>query len=290
MAMKLAVVIPCRNSAATLGKTLTAIVTGDRKPDELWIIDGLSEDNTRQIATSAGARVLSNPKRHAAAARQIGAQSTKADIVAYTDSDCIPSPDWLSRIEKQFREHPELGGLGGPVHLTRPVSRVQAYSAATFEAIMNFPATEQLLPGKQMRGTLPGANGAYRSEILHTVGGFREQFTNHAEEIDLQWRLVEAGYKILFDPTIIVEHLGYPSTKRQLIRTNYSYGFASTKLAKHHLGWRVDGTLARALLRSTADILLPWRNSRDADLRMLQLGAFQIGKIVSSIRYGTLNL
>lgn len=288
--MKIAVVIPCRNSASTLGGTLEALAAGIRRPDELLVVDGQSDDDTRSVAEGFGVRSVSNPLCHAAAGRQLGVESTCAEIVAFTDSDCLPAIDWLSRIEESFTNNQEISAVGGPINLSDPVSRVQAYCAETFESIMQFPKTPTVLPGKQMPGTLPGANGAYRRTALSEVGGFRMEFSNHAEEIDLQWRLVDDGKKVLFDPDLLVEHLGYPLSVKELIRTNVRYGFASTKLAKYHLGWRVDVAIIAALTRSSVDLISPWRKIPNADLSVLQLAAFQVGKIISSIRYGTVNI
>src|SRR5205809_1054425 len=43
----------------------------------------------------------------------------REEVVAITDDDCIPRPDWLARIERHFAADPRLGGLGGPDRLVQ---------------------------------------------------------------------------------------------------------------------------------------------------------------------------
>jgi len=288
--MKCSVIIPARNSARTLWKTLDALYSGERRPDEILVIDACSEDGTPELGRSYGARVLVNEKLHVAAARQLGVTAALHEIVAFTDSDCLPAPNWLQSLTGHFGRDSQLDGVGGKVVLTAPLNEVQRYSAHVFESIMRFPEEMVLVTTKGMQGSFAGANCAYRKETVLAVGGFREEFTNHAEEIDLFWRLVDWKAKLLFDPTLRVEHLEYPDTLARLVRTNFSYGFASTKLAKHHIGPQVDLQLYGVWLRSVGSLLNPFRRDSWAGLRCIQVGTFIAGKICSSIALRTLNL
>lgn len=288
--MHFSVVIPARNSAKTLAATLAALQSGERQPDEILVVDGCSSDPTATIALCYGARVVDNPKRHVAAARQIGTEAARSEVVAFTDSDCRPAADWLSRLAAHFEADPELAGVGGTIVLTQPRTTIQAYSAHVFESIMRFPEEPTLVTRKGMQGSFAGANCAYRRDAIMAVGGFREMFTNHAEEIDLFWRLVDRKARLLFDPAIAVEHLEYADTLKLLIRANFNYGIASTKLAKQHIGWQVDLKLYWLVLRSLACALCPSCHDRWAMLRLVQLISFITGKLCASIRLRTINI
>lgn len=288
--MKCSVIIPARNSARTLGNTLATLHSGERRPDEILVIDGCSEDGTAELARSHDARVVINEKKHVAAARQLGVMAASNDVIAFTDSDCLPAPDWLRRIADRFAGDPRLDGVGGRVILSAPRNEIQRYSAHVFETIMHFPDEEVLVTQKGMSGSFAGANCAFRRDSILAAGGFREEFTNHAEEIDLFWRLVDRRAKLLFDPAIQVEHLEYPDTLARLVRTNFSYGFASTKLAKHHIGPQIDLQLYGVWLRSFASLLTPFRRDSQAGLRCIQIGTFIAGKIYSSFVLRSINL
>ncbi|MFA5860813.1 MAG: glycosyltransferase, partial [Candidatus Thermoplasmatota archaeon] len=100
------VVIPCLNERATLDACLDAL-EGQEFPwgrAEVIIVDGGSSDGSRQIAQARGVKLLSDCARGPSRARNIGIQAARADIVAFTDADCAPSPDWLARLRDVFSE------------------------------------------------------------------------------------------------------------------------------------------------------------------------------------------
>jgi glycosyltransferase involved in cell wall biosynthesis len=288
--MLYSVVIPARNSAKTIGATLDALLDGTRQPDEIFVVDGCSDDGTAEVARRRGVPVVVNEKQHVAAARQLGVTTATGDVVAFTDSDCIPTADWLQRIAARFDEHADLDGIGGRVFLVTPRNEIQRYSAHVFETIMHFPDTELFVRKQGMEGSFAGANCAYRREAVMAAGGFRDEFTNHAEEIDLFWRLIGRGARLLFDPLLRVEHLEYADSLSRLVRTNFNYGFASTKLTKYHIGRQFDFRLYGVWLQSLASTLNPLRRDQWAPLRCLQVGSFIAGKVCSSVLLRTLNL
>lgn len=284
------VVIPARNSAGTIAGTLKALGEGKRQADEVIVVDGCSSDATAEVALDFGARVVRNEKRHVAAARQLGTEKARHDVIAFTDSDCRPAADWLARIADRFCSDPDLCGVGGKVTPSPPRNRVQEYSAHVFEQIMDFPRAPLLVKTRAMKGSFAGANCAFRRESILASGGFRDAFSNHAEEVDLLWRLIGRGAKLMFDPSVVVEHSGYADTIGRLVKVNFNYGIASTKLAVHHFGWQADWKLYGTMLRSTLASANPFSSDRWAALRALQLLSFIAGKLYSSVKFRTVNL
>jgi len=234
--LTISVIIPTLNAAKTLARTLSALLNNAVKPQEILVIDGLSQDVTTDIAREFGCAVIVNPLRHTAAARQKGVMAARGEIVAMTDSDCVPSRDWLGRIQKHFLQDCELDGVGGPVTLNRPCNRVQVYCAA--KAIADIPEHEEVITRKGMRGRFSGANCAYRRQVVMNVGGFNQSFGAHGGDIDLFWRLVDSGARLLFDPYLTVEHLGFVKDHVTLARKSYGYGIASARLVRSHFPQR----------------------------------------------------
>ena len=286
--------IPTLNSAKRLPGLLGALTRSRCREltAEVLVVDGGSTDTTRQVAAEWGAAVVNNPKVHVASARRIAAETAKGDILISIDSDCIPPVDWLSKIIAHF-DDPCVSGVGGPYVCSHPTTDVERYSARVFEDIMQFPTEPMWVRDVAMRGTFVEGNCAFRRKCLLAVGNYRDVFTNHAEGVDVFWRLLRSGSLLLFDPSLAVEHLGYPKTVRDMMMRNYHFGWSSTKLAKYCLGkQRVDWALYVKLIRAMGGALFA-RQSGDQRVALLgsaQLGALIVGKVVSSICLRHLNV
>jgi glycosyltransferase involved in cell wall biosynthesis len=95
------VIVPARNAEATLSRTLDALAVqslGD--PFEVIVVDNGSADRTASIAEEhpIGATVLRNEPGHGPGyARNRGALEARGPVLAFTDSDCFPTADWLER-------------------------------------------------------------------------------------------------------------------------------------------------------------------------------------------------
>ena len=290
--MEISVVIPTRNSERFIAQTLQAVQKGTYPPAEILVVDGCSTDQTVSIARTFGAKIIENRMQHAANARNIGIVAAKSPIIAFTDSDCIPAVNWLESIAFDFLNDTQLDGVGGPVLLSHPKNQIQAYSAHVFESIKSFPDQPTYVTKKGVGGlSFAGANCAFTRQKVIEVGNFRDQFSNMAEEVDLLWRLVDNQARLLFDPRLVVEHLGYPDTMRGLLRTSFRHGATSTYLTKYHKrSPRIDWVLYQKLFQSIIALVTPWNRDAWAWLRVIQLSAFIAAKWYTSLRLRTINL
>jgi glycosyltransferase involved in cell wall biosynthesis len=104
----ISVVIPARNAAATIARTLDGLAAQDLDgPYEVIVVDNGSEDETVAIAERAGVRVIRQGRERPGLARNRGAEAAGADAIAFTDADCVPDPGWL-RAGLGSLEHADL--------------------------------------------------------------------------------------------------------------------------------------------------------------------------------------
>lgn len=224
--MKFSVVIPTFNRGSILRQTLAALITQDYSDYEVIVVDDGSTDGTREMVMREfpSVRYLRQANRGPAAARNVGIQAASGVIVAFTDDDCLPPADWLTRLADGYARHPEVVGVGG--YSEAPVDLLEHNILARYERYMtreHYGACDgEVLGGFEcpVGGT---GNMSYRRSVLIEVGGFDEGFRYAAgEDADLKWRVVQKGHPLLYIP-VRVTHLG-PYTWRAFRKQQITHG------------------------------------------------------------------
>ncbi len=100
---KVAVIIPARNEAKNLTTVLTALQQNTQFIDELLVVDDNSTDQTNEIATKLGVKVLKLNTLSAgwtgkSNALQQGVLNTKSEIILFLDADTNPTPDLIGKL------------------------------------------------------------------------------------------------------------------------------------------------------------------------------------------------
>lgn len=289
----LTVIIPTYNSERVISRALHAIFEGTLIPLQVLVVDGGSKDSTIKIAKEYPVEVLLNPKTSAADARNIGIKNSKGDIIAFTDSDCVPCNNWLEKIFENLKNDPGLVGVGGKMLPLEPKNDIEAFCGDIFlNEIMKF-SNQSFKPfNKHLSGSFITANCAYRKKALIDIDGFNEFFKNNGEDIDLFWRMIDKfPGRLLYDPSVIVYH-SFPDTYKKLFKKYLQYGIASSKLARYHLKTpSIDLSIYGKLLKHVIRFINPLNSYRKTDfLCLIQLSSHILGKVYGSIMVGKINL
>jgi mycofactocin glycosyltransferase len=222
------VVIPVRDRPEELRRLLGAL--GGMR---CVVVDDASADvtRTRDIVDQAGGSLIALAENSGpSAARNAGLAQVGTPLVVFIDSDCRPEPDWLRPLLAHFddplvaavaprivplvvtpstplsryesvRSSLDRGGAGG---LVRPLSRIPYVPSAALMVRRDIAADELFDP--QLRG---------------------------GEDVDLVWRLVEAGWDVRYEPASTVHHDG-PRTLGSWLRRRAFYGSTAGPLARRH--------------------------------------------------------
>jgi glycosyltransferase involved in cell wall biosynthesis len=121
------VVIPVRDDAVPLRRCLELIAQQTVPPWEVVVVDNGSRDDSVEVATAYGARVVPEPTPGIPAAAATGYDAARGEVIARCDADSTPPPDWIARIAEQFASEPALQavtGWGWFHDLPRPAARV----------------------------------------------------------------------------------------------------------------------------------------------------------------------
>jgi glycosyltransferase involved in cell wall biosynthesis len=115
--MDISIVVPFRNAEAYIGQCVEALCSQDYPASryEILMVSNNSSDRSGEIAgRHPRVRLLAESRPGPYAARNRGVRAARAPIIAFTDSDCAPAPDWLRSIELALSD-PSLAVLQGRV-------------------------------------------------------------------------------------------------------------------------------------------------------------------------------
>lgn len=196
--IRASVVVPTCGRPELLDRCLAALVAQDLDPSayEVIVVDDAPSAATRRVVERRAGRgrprlrylALDGP-RGPAAARNRGWRAARGEIVAFTDDDCVPAPDWLRWGLAAFRDG--VAGAAGRVVVPLPPE----------------PTDYQWNFARLEIGEFVTANCFYRRSAIAAVGGFDERFrVPWREDSDLFFTLLERGARLVRAPAAVVVH------------------------------------------------------------------------------------
>jgi mycofactocin system glycosyltransferase len=219
-APEVTVVVPVRDRAAELDRCLAA--AGRRYP--VVVVDDGSADPAALAAVCAGRGaelVRRDVNGGPGAARNTGLRSAGTEFVAFLDSDCVPPDGWIADLAGQFAD--PLVAAAAP--------RIVAAAAGEASVLDLGDRAARVAPMTRV-AYVPTAALVVRRAALG--GGFDESL-RYGEDVDLVWRLIEAGWRVRYDPGVRVGH-AEPASRAGLLRRRFRYGSSAAPLTRRHPG------------------------------------------------------
>ncbi|MCX7722891.1 MAG: glycosyltransferase [Verrucomicrobiae bacterium] len=225
---RVSVLVASYNSAHTLRACLDSLARLNYPDYEVILVDDGSTDGTPDIARAYPQikYIRHNENLGLGAARNTGIAAATGEIVAFTDADCRADEDWLYQLVGTLVQG-EFAGAGGP-NIPPPED------SAIATAVMASPGgPAHVLLSDREAEHVPGCNMAFYKHALLAVGGFDPVFRQAGDDVDLCWRLRQAGFKIGFSPAAVVWH-HRRATIGEYLRQQYGYGRAEAILMEKH--------------------------------------------------------
>ena len=214
------VIVCTRDRPALLQGALEALRRLTPAPAEVVVVDNARRDDStrRVVAAFPGVRYVLEPVPGLSVARNTGVRASRTELLAFTDDDARPSPDWLAHLAAAFAD-PDVGVVTG---LVLPAA-LDNDGARAFEGMggfgQGFRRRVHDLPffdGMRRRGVPvwrlgAGADMAVRRRVLELVGPFDERLgagaSGCSEDSELWYRVLAAGFTCRYEPAAEVVHL-----------------------------------------------------------------------------------
>ncbi len=223
-AIAVSVVIPTYNRAHLLRGAMDALVAQETPPGLRWeivIVDNNSRDATRSLVQEAAARAampvsyLFEPRQGKSHALNAGIAAARGEVIAFTDDDVIPAPDWVATAARTL-DRWGAAGAGGrilPSWEGRPPGwLVGNVKLAHRLGIMEHEQAAALVAPVGGVPQVWGSNMVFRRSVLERLGGFdtglgpvgrRRYLGDDSEMVD---RVLLAGHRVVYDPALTVHH------------------------------------------------------------------------------------
>lgn len=236
----ISVVIPSRNSRETLGLVLEPLLKELKKGDELMVVDDRSEDNSYEIATRLGAKVIfSSGKPGAAGARNTGGRNASGEWVLFVDSDAVAPAGWRDKLQQRINQGAQA------VQATYSPDAKGTYAATFYKNFYYYYTFTRRISSNYITGCGTFFFGV-KKIVFMELGGFDDEIPGATiEDADFAARLVGTGGQILMAPEIEVYHLReytfgelmayewnmMKAKALYILRRNSRHGFPSVSMA-----------------------------------------------------------
>ncbi len=245
---KISVVVPTYNRKSVLARTLDSIFTQKLEAsafEVIVVVDG-STDGTaeflRKLKPSCAFRVIEQPNRGQATARNVGWRSAVGDIVLFLDDDMLCNPLLLSQHLDAHRNSKSVVVFGPvPIAPESPKTLVtdmfQDYSNDLLSRLSTQDKT------KSPDETMVCSNTSLARSTLEKSGGFDDRFFRSLEDIELGLRLLESGVEFRYEPKAVAFHINVKSA-HTVVENGMWNGRSQVLLCRAHPIYRRYSTLA----------------------------------------------
>jgi glycosyltransferase involved in cell wall biosynthesis len=237
MARFISVVVATRDRGHIVGPTLEALTKLQYEDFEIIVVDQSADNRTERIAetmhaTGCGVRYVRTAASGVSDGRNVGALLSSAEIVAYTDDDCIVDPQWLTCIDAELADATVSAVYG----------RLLPYEwqgrTGCEVALKNAPERAVYVGRTPPWHIGHGGNMAFRRSALLSIGGFDPLLGAggllcSGEDGDVAYRLLAAGHQVVYSPAALAFHRHWKDWSSQ-VAMERAYGIgAGAQFAKY---------------------------------------------------------
>lgn len=218
------VIVPVFNEQVVIRNTISAILNNDYPVDEILIIDDGSKDHTAAITRKLfryfpKVQLIRKLNEGKASALNKGIQRAVGEIVITIDADSIIHKQTIGNLVSHFK-NPEIAAVSGNCKIGNRKNQLTTWQHIEYVTSNNLE--KRALDELNCMTIVPGATGAWRKSVVEQVGYYEDDTL--AEDADLTLRVMNEGYKIVYDEYAI-SHVECPETTRQFVTQRFRWSF-----------------------------------------------------------------
>lgn len=197
----ISVVMPARNEEAGIADAIASVLQQTHQNIELFVVDGMSTDRTAELVDDISrrdprVRLLKNPAQRIPNGLNIALAAAGGEFLARVDAHGGVSIDYLERGLRELKD-PQVASVGG-IRIGVADSPTGRAVAAALSSRFGVGGSVNHY-GTAIQDTDHSSFGIYRRSVLEQVGGWDESLAVN-EDVDLDHRILQRGYRIRFDP------------------------------------------------------------------------------------------
>lgn len=233
--MKLSIIIPTFKRKESLLRLLESLKSEINNLTEIIIVEQV-ENNQQEYKNFAkknniNLKYFFLQERSTSGGKNIGIKNALGDFVLFLDDDVVVSRKFIQNHLRNYTDNIVVAVCGRVITKGQNIeSKNDNTGRVTYFGKFSDGFSSTI---KQEIDTVIGCNASWRKNTLKKINGFDENFTENAmrEETDLCLRAKKAGYKIIFEPNAVVEHLREPTggARKTEGRINWYYNFFSNE-------------------------------------------------------------
>jgi len=217
--LTVSIVIPNFNGLELLKKHLPSVIKSSYNR-EIIIVDDCSNDGSREFIENnyPDIKVITTSRRSGfSSAVNLGVSQTRSDIVILLNTDIVPQADFIAPLVMHFETNPQLFAVGC-LDRSHEKGKIVLRGRGLARWERGFYIHERGETDRNDTAWVSGGSGAFRKSMWTQLGGMDERFNPfYWEDIDLSYRALEKGWKIIFEPESIVDHYH----EQGIIKTKY---------------------------------------------------------------------
>lgn len=231
----ISVIIPVYNEEYTIEKTICSVFEQDYQGLwEILVIDGMSTDRTRDIIykliplSDERLKLIDNQKRIIPSAMNLGIKASKGEVIVRLDGHTFVEKNYLSCVAAKL-ESTEAACLGPKMIMLSSDSIASQAIAAALSTPFG-PGTSGFRYSDKEEYADTMNFGVYRRDLFDEVGYFDTNLLAN-EDYEIHYRIRQAGYKILYTPSLKVYYFvrnSFTSLWKQYLR----YGFWKSQMLR----------------------------------------------------------